>query len=279
MSAHADLTPRLQTLSRQFVRSFADLELPARCEALAALTKEVPAAYWDVDEGDNRFFIVGQSPRLSNCPTRLTEQQPSLVEALTGFVRAILPTEVPFTAISVRTGPGRDCHRDLRNAPSPSLLIGLTSFLRGRLWIEDPKGTVEGWPAGGNESMVRLGRFHDVGHRPVVFSSKVLLHGTEKWDGEERKVLTAFTPQVSVNTCPNFRAELEALGFRPPLDASEMETFALSTYYGDRIVRQTSLSQGRQPSRKRSWEEVPLWDVSSEDEDADNTGAASSSAN
>ena len=128
---------------------------------------------------------------------------------------------------------------------------------------------------------MRLGRFHDVGHRPVVFSSKVLLHGTEKWDGEERKVLTAFTPQVSVNTCPNFRAELETWGFRPPLDASVMETFALSTYYGDRVVRQTNLSQDWQPNRKRSWEEVPLWDVSSssEDEDAGNTGAASSSIN
>jgi len=263
----------LRDMSLQFLNSFRETNLEDQCRAVASLTSHVPRKFWDSDEGRNLFLIVGQTPRLTNAATRLTDKEPEFTQALTAFVRRNMPEEVPFTAVSVRTGPGRGCHRDLRNSFVPSMIVGLSDFSGGRLWIECPEGKTQGWTQG---SFPTDRTPDDISYRPVLFSSRALLHGTEKWSGPERKILTAFTPQLSEQAGSHFSERLAALGF-VPLSAHPGATLLnRSTFYGHRVLRQLDVrTQLDEPLRthKRPLETPTVFAVSSDEEDCEHESA------
>ena len=143
-------------------------------------------------------------------------------------------------AISVNTtSEGKPCHTDNRKSHVPSMIIGLNHFSKGRLGIECPQGTIPGWRSGQLDA--RQGIFHDIRHRPVLFSSRTLLHGTEQWQGPERRILTSWTPQIASQNHPYFNTTLGLYGFLPPLSPQELDSYALSTYYGHYAVKQRRL--------------------------------------
>ena len=232
--------PLLEARSESFLQYRPTLSFEEQCLTLASLSEAVPRKYWDKDEGDNWFVMLGQTTRLTNRLTRLTEACPSFCQAVTDFVRNAMPEPVPFTCISIRVGPGRSCHIDARNSFVPSMIVGLNHFRKGRLWIECPQGTVEGWQI--QHADIKKGIFHDIMHRPILFSSKTLLHGTEWWQGTERRVLTSWVPQITSQDFPYFNTTLRLYGFLPPLQQLELDQYALSTYYGHYAVKQRHLS-------------------------------------
>ena len=211
-----------------------------QCLTIASLSEAVPRKYWDKDEGDNWFVMLGQTTRLTNRLTRFTEACPNFCQAVTAFVRNAMPEPVPFTCVSIRVGPGRSCPTDARNSFVPSMIVGLNRFRKGRLWIECPQGTVEGWQT--QHVDIKKGIFHDIMHRPILFSSRTLLHGTERWQGTERRVLTSWVPQIAAQNYPYINTTLGLYGFLPPLQQLELDQYALSTYYGHYAVKQRHLS-------------------------------------
>ena len=70
--------------------------------------------------------------------------------------------------------------------------------------------------------------------KAVLFSSKTLLHGTEQWQGPDRRVLTSWTPQISAQNHPYFNTTR-------PLSQQELDSYALSTYYGHYAIKQRRL--------------------------------------
>ena len=86
-----------------------------------------------------------------------------------------------------------------------------------------------------------MGTFREIQHRPILFSSRSLLHGTEQWQGPERRILTSWTPQLATQNHPYFNVTLGLYGFLPPESTQEMDSYALSTYYGHYAVKQCRL--------------------------------------
>ena len=96
--------PDLEAQAESFLKNVHTLTFEDKCLALASLSRTVPKKYWDKDEGDNSLKMLGQTTRLTNRLTRLTEAQPGFCQAVTSFVRMTSPEPAPFTCASIRVG-------------------------------------------------------------------------------------------------------------------------------------------------------------------------------
>ena len=111
---------------------------------------------------------------------------PRVVRVLTSLIRQAVP-HLPFTSLAildqVQSGP----HRDLLNSSSPNVVIPLTSFEGGGIWIEDQSGAtqriVHGKPLSGNVCDFSLGH--------VLVPARTCYHQTEPWSGR-RVVLVGY---------------------------------------------------------------------------------------
>ena len=138
---------------------------------------------------------------------------PRVVRVLTSLLRQAVP-HLPFTSLAildqVQSGP----HRDLLNSFSPNVVIPLTSFEGGGIWIENQSGAtqrvVQGKPLSGNVCDFSLGH--------VLVPARTCYHQTEPWSGR-RVVLVGYCldNKFSVQDAEHLRA----LGFPLPQEVGQ----------------------------------------------------------
>ena len=82
-----------------------------------------------------------------------TKDRPRSTEVMTRFTKQTRPGFV-FTTLSVFQGVKTPMHKDSRNAPYPNLVIPLTRFQGGQIWVQDPTGSIPEYTPEG----LRMGR-------------------------------------------------------------------------------------------------------------------------
>ena len=113
-------------------------------------------------------------------------RNPVASEVLASFVRQSHPT-CAFSTLSLFQGVKTPMHKDSRNAPYANLVLPLTRFEGGAIWVEDGLGTIPEYTPEG----LRLGRDLDVSSGPVTLEAYNSFHFTRPWTGE-RIVLVAY---------------------------------------------------------------------------------------
>ena len=157
------------------------------------------------------------------------------IKAFTALILAVHPKQI-FTSLVVLDGSQNSLHRDSRNACVPNLVIPLTSFSGGELFLEKPDGelhtvgerTLRGEIIPFTEGPVAFDARH-VNHgglpspdRRVVLIA-YCLQGASRLNAQNRKLLTELgfclpTAEPIVQTLPRFATgfpDLRPLGFRP----------------------------------------------------------------
>ena len=138
---------------------------------------------------------------------------PRVVRVLTSLIRQAVP-HLPFTSLAildqVQSGP----HRDLLNSSSPNVVIPLTSFEGGGIWIEDQSGAttriVHGKPLSGNVCDFSLGH--------VLVPARTCYHQTEPWSGR-RVVLVGYCLDNKFSA--QDAEHLRSLGFPLPQEVGQ----------------------------------------------------------
>ena len=187
------------------------------------LPKESHSGARDADKpGDS--FTTGLYARVKVSLRRNCRLFPNSTKVITKFVLQVHPDQA-FSSIiifdSVETAP----HVDALNAPCDNLVVGLSDFSGGDLWVEWPPDTpkdpllrYEHRALGPNRVM---GALLPVSSNPALFCAKRLRHETCPFQGR-RVVLVAYALQASNQASPQDRSTLASLGFRLP-DATALK--------------------------------------------------------
>ena len=109
-----------------------------------------------------------------------------------------------FGAVAFTVNLLSEAHND---ASSCNLVLPLTPFSRGGLWVADETGS-DVMTVGGTK---RMGTVHSFDEGAICFNPRVL-YATERWEGT-RAVLVAYTPSGLTQLEPEDQAILAELGF------------------------------------------------------------------
>ena len=161
---------------------------------------------------------------------------PWAIQAIAKFIKQKVP-DVVFTSFAVLYDQEAKPHRDSGNDSTPNVVIKLSDFQGGGLWIEDPLGPdvrdIDGRTIAGSNT--------DFDEYLIIFNAKEALHTTLPWEGT-RVVLAVYSVQ-GVDRMPADEFEqLMQLSFNPApvqtgdhaLDSWRSATFALRTEDADR---------------------------------------------
>ena len=167
------------------------------------------------DGGPSTSFVVGGvNPRSSTLPLHLCSSHPHFVRAVTSYIKGACPNH-KFSTFVIRRGCSGRVHRDCKNGPCPSLVVGLNDKLEGEgLWIHDKVGTC----IKRHLDQDLLGTVVSI-RAPFVFDARKTLHAGHLLDASLasfRVVLVAFTTINARFTAPRVRVQLEDLGFPLP---------------------------------------------------------------
>ena len=179
-------------------------------ELFKLLPKEKPPRGEEQDDGSSSFSTG------SYCKGGLvglrtnTRDRPLATEAMARFARQTQPGFV-FTTLSVFQGVKTPMHKDSRNAPYPNLVIPLTRFKDGQIWVQDPSGSVPEYTPEG----LKMGRDLEVSEGPVTLDAYDAYHFTRAWKGE-RIVMVAYVTDRLDRTAESERALLRERGFVLP---------------------------------------------------------------
>ena len=161
---------------------------------------------------------------------------PWSIQAITKYIQQKVP-ETVFTSFAILYDQEAKPHRDSGNDATPNVVIKLSDFQGGGLWIEDPLGQ----DARDIDGRVIPGSNTDFDRDIIVFNAKEALHATLPWEGT-RVVLAVYSVQ-GVDRIPADEFEqLMQLGFNPaPVQTGDhadapwqIPTFALRTEAADR---------------------------------------------
>ena len=126
---------------------------------------------------------------------------------LCAFIHHVAPRHV-FAALDILDEVQSGLHLDRFNFKrSSSLVVPITSFSGGGLWVEDPAG-IQPMQDGAVE---RLGYVHDFTHGPCLFDPHSR-HAVMPWDGR-RVVIAAYLPMGVDSADSSIRSQLSGLGF------------------------------------------------------------------
>ena len=139
-----------------------------------------------------------------------TKDRPRSTEVMTRFAKQTRPGFV-FTTLSVFQGVKTPMHKDSRNAPYPNLVIPLTRFKDGQIWVQDPSGSIPEYTPEG----LRMGRDLEVSEGPVTLDAYDAFHFTRAWKGD-RIVMVAYVTDHLDIAAESERALLRELGFILP---------------------------------------------------------------
>ena len=111
---------------------------------------------------------------------------PNVIRVLTALLRRTVPS-IPFTSVAVLDGVQSGPHKDLMNTSSPSIVIPLSQFEGGGVWVEDSSASevreVHGCPVRGRVADFSLGH--------ILVPASTSYHQTEPWKGR-RVVLIGY---------------------------------------------------------------------------------------
>ena len=174
---------------------------------------------------------------------------------LTAALRGAFPGRC-FSTLVVFTNTQTAPHKDV-NAPFPNLLLPLSKFTAGQVWLEDSEGDVYRTVAG----QARPGRLLDVAAGPCLLEAHKYLHATEPWQGC-RIVLVGFTVRRLHLLSPDQVTLLAALGFvLPDADRARMGEHASASVMvqkasGEKTMVKASGAAEANPSTKASQEVI-----------------------
>ena len=161
---------------------------------------------------------------------------PWSIQAITKYIQQKVP-ETVFTSFAILYDQEAKPHRDSGNDATPNVVIKLSDFQGGGLWIEDPLGQ----DARDIDGRVIPGSNTDFDRDIIIFNAKEALRATLNWEGT-RVVLAVYSVQ-GVDRIPADEFEqLMQLGFNPaPVQTGDhadapwqIPTFALRTEAADR---------------------------------------------
>ncbi|CAE7244397.1 unnamed protein product [Symbiodinium sp. CCMP2592] len=112
---------------------------------------------------------------------------PLATKCLVRFVRSVRPFH-PFSTISIYDNVCTALHKDSRNACCENLIIPLTQFSGGELWLQQDNGAIP-QTFGGSEV---FGTAMPIPHEGLCFDARGILHCTMPWKGR-RLIVVAFT--------------------------------------------------------------------------------------
>ena len=135
---------------------------------------------------------------------------PRATEALAAFVRQSAPAH-KFTTIVVFDSVLTTPHRDQQNSFLPNLVVPVSSFTRGSIWVQSCNGPCTRLIDGATLQGVSL----PVCDGPVLFDARRCVHLTDAWTGR-RVVLVAFSMSAIDKLSPEAAARLTSLQFALP---------------------------------------------------------------
>ena len=118
---------------------------PSKAQLLELFDSLPRSLYRRTDGGDGvpptSFVVGGVNPRSSSLPLHLCSSHPYFVRAVTRYIKEACPSH-KYSTFVIRRGCSGRIHRDCKNGPCPSLVVGLNDQLEGEgLWIHDKVGT------------------------------------------------------------------------------------------------------------------------------------------
>ena len=161
------------------------------------------------------FVIGGSSPRSRYDVVAHSRNLPFFNLLVTRYIRSIAPKHT-FTSYILRIGAIDKPHRDVRNAPIPSLIIALSTPDPDKdgLWIQDIHGPVAKQHLGASIRGTVLPL-----NQPLLFQPRSFLHAGHVHDMarvRERVILVAFSTLHASVLHWDTRNQLSALGFCLP---------------------------------------------------------------
>ena len=134
-------------------------------------------------------------------------EYPDSMRVINAFLHSVDPVHRDAAFVLTKNVTSR-VHRDPRNGAANNMVVRISDFAEGGLWIQDPKGTVFREYQG---SWVP-GQVHSLQSGPVYLDARSFLHATEPWDGD-RLIAIAYTPQQMHLLSLDDSAFLQSLGF------------------------------------------------------------------
>ena len=135
---------------------------------------------------------------------------PRATEALAAFVRQSAPAH-KFTTIVVFDSVLTTPHRDQQNSFLPNLVVPVSPFTQGSIWVQSCNGPCTRLIDGAMLRGVSL----PVCDGPVLFDARRSVHLTDAWTGR-RVVLVAFSMSAIDKLSPEAAARLTSLRFALP---------------------------------------------------------------
>ncbi|CAE7252001.1 glyQS [Symbiodinium sp. CCMP2592] len=129
---------------------------------------------------------------------------PESMRVINAFLHSVDPHH-RYAAFVLTKNVTSEVHRDPRNADVPNLIVAISSFSDGGIWVQDDSGT----------QALYTPYLQD---GPVYLDARGCLHATQPWVGD-RLIAIAYTPQNVHLLSADDSAFLASLGF-PVLDSS-----------------------------------------------------------
>ncbi|CAE7437106.1 RE2 [Symbiodinium sp. CCMP2592] len=203
--------------------------------------------------------------------TSETRRHPWLVRLLRKLVRQQEP-DLEFLSLSMAINLVFRPHRDRNSLERESVVLGLSWFQGGQLWIEGLPGELGNTAIRhiDNGGQQKPGRVHELSHKCVRFNAAVRMHGTEPFQGV-RGVAVDYTPRGNANNIEQggSRLEAECKSIIPELPSTEIAQGPLE---GDVVQGVTHVMQGTQDFGDWDLQGVRAASVQSPDDDDDEEG-------
>ena len=165
---------------------------------------------WQANSSFPRVVTLGAYNRGGVTGVRtVSRSMPSVCKFFCACVRQVAPS-FQFTTVIVTQDMKSPVHQDCFNSSLPNLLIPLTFFAGGHVFVEHPEGRDKHLLDGQEFTGFRL----DCDQAPWSFDAKHCRHFTLDWEGS-RVMLVAFTVGYLTGLSPADRQELRDLGFNP----------------------------------------------------------------
>ena len=141
----------------------------------------------------------------------MTADSRSVCVLLNGLVRLLRPEHV-WTTLVITLNSQVPMHVDGQNARLPTLLLGISHFHDGQIWIQNPEGTVY------EEHNQHLfpGQLHKTSMRCLLFQASTQLHCVKPWTAGDRFVIAAYTIGQFRHLSETDVRTLVQLGFQMP---------------------------------------------------------------
>ena len=188
-------------------------------EAWYAIPKSFKSCPRNPDRAHNgsepKVILSGASPRSSTILLHGTLTHPHLTRLVNVFIKQQRP-HFRYTTFALREDLSRPPHRDVRNGPCGTLFQVLSKGVGGGLWIscKDGPDTREH-----NGTLVQ-GLNLTAQDQPIIFDARRLLHASQDWPNNARRVVLIAWTVISVRTLPcRVVQQLTEVGFPVPSTA------------------------------------------------------------